>query len=178
MRRPWWLLGLMVLATAACSSSSTCDPKSPLLYVDLPEGTDAVASLTVSGACGVIPGGCVPLAASCQTSGCACQLTLQVNPSTFDASPNGVCEIDAVSKDGALFAKSVAFNSKGGSCFDVSGPVGTTVLVQFSAPIVFRDAGGTDAGQMDAGASDADAGVGGPDADASVSDASDAGDGG
>lgn len=175
---------MIVLATAACSSSSTCDPNSPLLYVDLPGGTDSISSLTVKGACAPIPGGCVPVAASCQTSGCECRITLQVNPSTFDASPNGICEVDAVSTDGALFAKSAAFNPKGGTCFDVSGPIGSTITVQFGPPLVFRDAGGTggDASRMDAGASDADAGAGGTDADASGTDAdaspADAGDGG
>jgi hypothetical protein len=134
----------MVLGVA-CSSESTCDPSSPLLYVDLPGGTDAIPSLNVKGACAPIPGGCVPVSASCQTAGCECRITLQVNPSTFDASPDGICEIDAVSKDGALFARSVAFTPKGGTCFDVSGPVGSTILVQFSAAPVFRDAGGTDA---------------------------------
>jgi hypothetical protein len=175
MRRPLWLLGVIFLATAACSSSSTCDPKSPLLYVDLPGGTDSVSSLTVSGACAEIPGGCAPVASSCQTSGCECRLTLQVNPETFDASPDGVCLIQAVATNGAEFSKAVAFNPKGGSCFDVSGPAGTTVLVQFGPPLVFRDAGGPDVGRTDAGGSDADAGVGGTDADANASDASDGG---
>jgi hypothetical protein len=163
MRRTWWLLGVVVLGTA-CSTSSTCDPNSPLVYVDLPGGTDSISSLTATGACGPIPGGCVPLAASCQTAGCACRITLQVNPSTFDASPDGICQIEAVSKDGGLFSRALAFNSKGGSCFDVSGPVGTVVLVQFSAPIIFRDAGGADADGADAGASDADAATPGTDA--------------
>jgi hypothetical protein len=168
MRRPLWLLGVIVLATAACSSSSTCDPQSPLVYVTVPGGTDSLASITASGACGVIPGGCVPVAASCQTSGCACTFTLQVNPSTFDASADGVCQIEAVSTNGGLFSRALAFNSKGGSCFDVSGPVGTTVLVQFSAPIIFRDAGGTDV--ADAGAGDAAGGEAGA-ADADAGDA-------
>ena len=173
MRRPWWLLGVIVLATAACSSSSTCDPKSPLVYVTLPGGTDSLASMTVSGSCGVIPGGCVPVAASCQTSGCACTITLQVNPSTFDASADGVCQIEAVSTSGGLFSRALAFNSMGGSCFDVSGPIGTTVVVQFSAPVIFRDAGGADAadaGGVDAGAPDA-ADASSADADASAAEA-------
>jgi hypothetical protein len=165
MRRSWWLLGVLVLG-AACSTTSTC-PNSPLLYVDLPGGTDSISSLTVVGACGPIPGGCVPVAASCQTAGCECRITLQVNPSTFDASPDGICDIRATSKDGGLFSKTLAFNSKGGACFDVTGPIGTVVFVQFSSP-----AGGADADASGADAApDGDAGALGTDADASPGDA-------
>ncbi|HVU51443.1 MAG TPA: hypothetical protein VHL80_12190 [Polyangia bacterium] len=163
MRRPWWLLGVLVLG-AACSSSSTCDPSSPLVYVDLPAGTEGV-SFAATGACGAIAGGCVPLLSSCQTAGCACRITLQVNPSTFDASPDGVCHIEVVSASG-VFSKDLAFMSKGGSCFDVSGPVGT-IVVASPAPTV--DGGGdADASGADADASGADAGA--SDADAAPGD--------
>jgi hypothetical protein len=167
MRRPWWLLGVIVLG-AACSTTSTC-PNSALVYVDLPGGTEGT-SFSATGACGEIPGGCVPLGASCQTPGCACRITLQVNFSTFDASPDGVCHIEAASSDGGVFSKDLPFMSKGGSCFDVSGPVGTIVLVQLSAGP--KDAGGTDGG---GDAQDAGADAAATATDAGAGDATDAG---
>lgn len=160
MNRLSWLLGVLVslaLASASCSSTP-CNPQSPLIYVDLPGGTESVSSFAATGACATVLGGCEPVAASCQTAGCECRYTLQVNPATFDASPDGICHIDVVAKDGGVFSKDLAYTSNGSSCFGVSGPVGITIVPQFSAapPI---DAAATDGPTTpaDGGSTDADA---------------------
>jgi hypothetical protein len=155
------LLG--ALPFVACSSSDTCQPASPLIFVELPGGTDSISSFAATGACAPAVGGCDPLAASCQTAGCPCQFTVQINPATFDASPNGACRLEVVSKDGRVFSQNLVYTSSGGSCFSVSGPKGTIYIPDFAgagsadgAAGASGDAGGASgAGGSDGGGSDA-----------------------
>jgi hypothetical protein len=106
-----------------------CDQQSALIYLDLPGGTDSISSSSATGACGRIPGDCVPVAMACQTAGCECRITLQVNPATLDASANSVCHIEAVSKSGGHFMRDLDF-SAAGSCTALDG---TVVVASFTS---------------------------------------------
>jgi hypothetical protein len=151
-RHLWWFLGGLVLAASACSSSSNCSG-APILFVELPAGTDSVSSFSATGACALEIGGCAPVSANCSTSGCDCKFTVQVNATTFGRMPNGDCHIEAISTAGAVFTRDLTFTSSSSSCFAVSGPSGMTITVDFT------NAGVGDAGAGDAEAGDADAGT-------------------
>jgi hypothetical protein len=167
------LLG--ALSLAACGSDA-CQTASPLLFVDIPGGTDSLASFAATGSCAPAVGGCEPLSASCQTAACPCRFTVQVNPATFDASSDGTCHIKVVEKSGLSFAKDLAFTSNGGACFSVSGPKGIVVLDALPdggpipSPVDGDAGGGGGAGGSDADAHETDTG-----ADGGAADAPDAG---
>jgi hypothetical protein len=116
--------------TADASTVDACDQQSAFVYLDLPSGTDSIVSFAATGSCGQIPGGCVPVAATCQTAGCDCRITLQVNPTTIDASPNGICHIEVVPKSGSKFTTELDFGSKAGLCSAVAG---TIVVASFTS---------------------------------------------
>jgi hypothetical protein len=139
----WWPSGLLLVAS--CTQNTPCYPGSADIWVVVPGGVNAIASIEVTGACAQGTGQCIPLMASCETASCDCEFLVQVNQTTFGSAQTEVCHVRVTSKSRAVLSKDFTFTSTGASCFAVTGPTGR-VAGQFSdAGIADGDVGNADA---------------------------------
>jgi hypothetical protein len=111
--------------------------------IELPGGMSSVSSVEVSGACEMLPYGCLP---ACDGGGCACEISAHVteNGYTANADPAPVCHVRATSVTGQVFTKDVSFVLVTGAGCPVLNPPTAEVIVDFggaSAPDASADSG-------------------------------------
>jgi hypothetical protein len=139
------VVALAALAPACSSTPATkpkpCDGTPGFVYVDVPEGPGAVASLAATGACAPreTPPSCDPLPGGCDAATCECKFILLVTEPAYDADP--ACHLRATSPAGQAFARDVPIFAPDAGCFEPYAPFVT---------LTFGDGGVLDASGDDA----------------------------
>jgi hypothetical protein len=130
-------VSVFALGLSACPEADHCDPAPAVVNLVLSQGKDALASITMSGICGVGISASNDLCLSevaCMDAG-PCPCTIRIVIGHYN-SPEDVCHVELRSTEGGVFQADIEVAVNPGPCLSVRlvDPTQAMIEVEFSDP--------------------------------------------